>query len=53
MDIFEGITSEQARQMAENLEFKGPALDEVKSIVNCKNHVSLDPYQLSDPLWSE
>ncbi len=29
MDIVEGITEEQARQMAENLEFKGPALEEV------------------------
>ena len=29
VDIWEGITQEQARQMAENLEFKGTALEEV------------------------
>lgn len=28
VDITEGISEEQARQMAENLEFKGPALEE-------------------------
>ena len=32
VDILEGVTGEQARKMAENLEFKGPALDEVKSL---------------------
>lgn len=29
VDVLEGITDRQARKMAENLEFKGPALDEV------------------------
>ena len=30
IDILKGITDAQARKMAENLEFKGQQLDEVK-----------------------
>lgn len=38
----EGMTDAQARQMAENLEFKGPARDEVSTSAteSCECHVT-------------
>ncbi len=38
VDIWEGITQEQARQMADNLEFKGAALEEVIAVLPVHPH---------------
>jgi len=42
VDIMEGMTDAQARQMAENLEFRGPARDEVSTSAteSCECHVT-------------
>ena len=39
VDILEGVTDAQARQMAEDLEFKGPARNEVRCVYSLYAHV--------------
>ena len=48
IDIFDGISTEQAKQMAENLEFKGVALEEVYLLASRK--VMLLVLYISRPL---